>query len=130
MSEHVTRGEQEILDKAREMLSPMQRSVLLEEGNRLVTACPGAGKTRSISARASLLAARGDRVALTSYTNVGADEMARCPGAKILCASWRTTLRRYAAQLLAPVCLQTIRTSDHGLRRPADTAAGGQRRQD
>lgn len=76
MSENVSQREQDVLEMARAMLSPMQRSVVLKEGNRLITACPGAGKTRSIAARASLLAARGDRVALTSYTNVGADEMA------------------------------------------------------
>lgn len=63
--------EMSILDS----LSIAQRAVSISPGNTLVTACPGAGKTRMVSARAAYLSARGHRIALTSYTNVGAQEM-------------------------------------------------------
>jgi DNA helicase-2/ATP-dependent DNA helicase PcrA len=66
----------ELEARASRNLSAQQQAAMLHGGNKFVTACPGAGKTRSISARAAVLAARGERVALTSYTNVGADEMA------------------------------------------------------
>lgn len=63
------------LAAARQMLTDAQFAAMLGPGDRLVTACPGAGKTRAVSARAAVLASQGLRVALTSYTNVGAREM-------------------------------------------------------
>ncbi|MCR6688107.1 ATP-dependent helicase [Cellulomonas sp.] len=60
---------------AERVLTDAQRDALVNGEDRLVTACPGAGKTRAVGARAALLAAQGRRVALTSYTNVGAREM-------------------------------------------------------
>lgn len=71
-----TNDAEEVLTRAQDLLSRVQLDVMLNGANRLVTACPGAGKTRSIAARAALLATRGERLALTSYTNVGAQEIA------------------------------------------------------
>lgn len=68
--------EVQVLERAEELLSSAQRQAVLGRGDRLITACPGAGKTRSISARAALLVSRGDLIALTTYTNVGARAMA------------------------------------------------------
>lgn len=56
-------------------LSDEQRKVFLGASDRIVTACPGSGKTRGIAARAATQSASGRRVALVSFTNVGADEM-------------------------------------------------------
>jgi DNA helicase II / ATP-dependent DNA helicase PcrA len=61
--------------RAEAHLSEMQRDVMLQGGRRLVTACPGAGKTRSVGARAAVLDAEDWNVALVTYTNVAADEM-------------------------------------------------------
>jgi len=64
-----------ISDRAAELLSPKQINTMLSDGNRLITACPGAGKTRSTGARAALLDERSLNVSLATYTNVAADEM-------------------------------------------------------
>ena len=60
-----------------EDLSPKQKNVAEHQGDVIVTACPGAGKTRTVAARAARLSQSNKRVALTSYTNVGADEIVR-----------------------------------------------------
>lgn len=49
--------------------------VAISGSNLLVTACPGSGKTRATAGRAALKIASGSRLALLSYTNVGADEL-------------------------------------------------------
>lgn len=65
------------VEAVRRGLSKQQKEVFIRAGDRLVTACPGAGKTRGIAARASLFMSHGERVALTTFTNVGADEIRR-----------------------------------------------------
>jgi DNA helicase-2/ATP-dependent DNA helicase PcrA len=57
-------------------LTDQQRAVVDAEGNFLLLACPGSGKTRSAAERVSRLsAAPGTKVAVCSYTNVGADRL-------------------------------------------------------
>lgn len=56
-------------------LTEKQKKVVHLSSNHIVTACPGAGKTRSVAARAVALVENGKRIALTSFTNVGADEI-------------------------------------------------------
>lgn len=57
-------------------LSDEQAAAMLGRGDLFLTACPGSGKTRSIAARVAMLAKRGEALALLSYTNTGADEIA------------------------------------------------------
>ncbi|GAA1549318.1 ATP-dependent helicase [Kribbella lupini] len=81
------------------LLSEMQQQTMLAGGGRLVTACPGAGKTRSVGARAAVLDADGLRVALVTYTNVAADEMrgtlARDYGARLADQHYVGTLHSF-----------------------------------
>ncbi|MDG5481988.1 UvrD-helicase domain-containing protein [Mycolicibacterium gadium] len=57
-------------------LSDQQKLVVNAEGNFLLLACPGSGKTRSAAARAAnLIRASGPKVAVCSYTNVGANRI-------------------------------------------------------
>ncbi|MFI7163826.1 UvrD-helicase domain-containing protein [Rhodococcus erythropolis] len=58
-------------------LSDDQAAAMLGEGDLILTACPGSGKTRSIAARMAMLVSEGEALALVSYTNTGADEIAR-----------------------------------------------------
>lgn len=58
------------------MLTEQQRVVVDADGNFLLLACPGSGKTRSAAERVARLAGpRGTKVAVCSYTNVGADRI-------------------------------------------------------
>lgn len=57
-------------------LSEAQASAVLEGTNLFLKACPGAGKTRSVAARAAKLVHEGKSLALLSYTRVGAAEIA------------------------------------------------------
>lgn len=57
-------------------LTDQQQAVCDAPGDFLLLACPGSGKTRSAAARVGQLADRGQRVAICSYTNVGADRIA------------------------------------------------------
>ena len=61
-------------------LTGQQRSVVGADGDFLLVACPGSGKTRAGAARVGALAADGKRVAICSYTNVGADRIAAVIG--------------------------------------------------
>ena len=65
-----------LISVLRDRLSARQFDIATGDGNALVTACPGSGKTRTVAARAAWLDSSGKRVALASYTNVGADEIA------------------------------------------------------
>jgi superfamily I DNA/RNA helicase len=56
-------------------LTDDQEAVAQAEGNFLLIACPGSGKTRSAAARVGVLTDAGQRVAICSYTNVGADRI-------------------------------------------------------
>lgn len=59
-------------------LTAQQEAVVAAEGNLLLLACPGSGKTRSAAERvAHLVATPGVKVAVCSYTNVGADRLAQ-----------------------------------------------------
>lgn len=58
-------------------LSEDQLAAVNADGNFFLLACPGSGKTRCAGARVARLAAEGTRVAATSYTNVGAEEIRR-----------------------------------------------------
>jgi superfamily I DNA/RNA helicase len=57
-------------------LTKQQHQVVGAEGNFLLLACPGSGKTRTAAARIARLEEEGKRVAACSYTNVGADRIA------------------------------------------------------
>lgn len=67
----------EVIDPLEEpgYLTADQRKVVEAASDIVLTACPGSGKTRTAAARFVLRAATGDRVAATSYTNVGVDEL-------------------------------------------------------
>jgi superfamily I DNA/RNA helicase len=57
-------------------LTPAQQLVVDHEGDLLLLACPGSGKTRAAAARVARLA--GERhLAVCSYTNVGAERIAK-----------------------------------------------------
>jgi superfamily I DNA/RNA helicase len=57
-------------------LTSAQRQVVDHDGDLFLLACPGSGKTRAAAARVARLA--GDRrMAVCSYTNVGADRIAK-----------------------------------------------------
>ena len=56
-------------------LSAQQFEAASGEGDFFLLACPGSGKTRTAGARFAELCSRGDRVAATSYTNVGVEEV-------------------------------------------------------
>lgn len=56
-------------------LTKAQRDVVDHDGNFLLLACPGSGKTRAAAARVERLAP-ARRLAVCSYTNVGADRIA------------------------------------------------------
>jgi DNA helicase-2/ATP-dependent DNA helicase PcrA len=57
------------------MLTREQRRVVEADGDFFLRACPGSGKTKAAAARAATLMARRRRVALCSYTNVGAETL-------------------------------------------------------
>jgi DNA helicase II / ATP-dependent DNA helicase PcrA len=58
------------------ILTRQQQAVVDAEGNFLLLACPGSGKTRSAAERtARLVGSRGTKVAVCSYTNVGAERI-------------------------------------------------------
>jgi superfamily I DNA/RNA helicase len=57
-------------------LTEQQRKVVDAEGNFLLLACPGSGKTRSAAERVARLSVMSDiRIAVCSYTNVGAQRI-------------------------------------------------------
>jgi superfamily I DNA/RNA helicase len=58
------------------ILTEQQDSVVGADGNFLLLACPGSGKTRSAAERtARLIGTLGAKVAVCSYTNVGAERI-------------------------------------------------------
>lgn len=58
------------------ILSDQQRAVVDADGNFLLLACPGSGKTRSAAERtARLVRTPGTKVAVCSYTNVGGERI-------------------------------------------------------
>lgn len=58
------------------ILTEQQRAVVDAEGDVLLLACPGSGKTRSAAERAARLVSEpGKKVAICSYTNVGAERI-------------------------------------------------------
>ena len=58
-----------------DFLTADQRKVVEAPGDIVLTACPGSGKTRTAAARFVVRAGAGDRIAATSYTNAGVDEL-------------------------------------------------------
>ena len=56
-------------------LTADQRKIVEAAGDIELTACPGSGKTRTAAARFVVRTRAGHRVAATSYTNVGVDEL-------------------------------------------------------
>ncbi|HEV7529030.1 MAG TPA: UvrD-helicase domain-containing protein [Solirubrobacteraceae bacterium] len=58
-------------------LTDAQREIVRTEGDFLLLACPGSGKTRAAAARVMRVAGEpGTKVAACSYTNVGAERIA------------------------------------------------------
>lgn len=83
-------------------LTVQQRHVVTADGDFLLLACPGSGKTRSAAARVGARIADGDKVAICSYTNVGADrfrtvlgEMHTIPGPEHIVSTLHGFLLRY-----------------------------------
>jgi DNA helicase-2/ATP-dependent DNA helicase PcrA len=59
------------------ILTEQQQAVVDSQGNFLLLACPGSGKTRSAAERtARLVRTAGTKIAVCSYTNVGAERIA------------------------------------------------------
>lgn len=57
-------------------LTPRQQDIVGAPGNFVLLACPGSGKTRAAAHRvARLIGQPGTKVAVCSYTNVGADRL-------------------------------------------------------
>src|SRR5689334_9194587 len=58
-------------------LTPQQRQIVDAEGNFLLLACPGSGKTHSAAHRAARLVTPPNqrRLAVCSYTNAGAERL-------------------------------------------------------
>ena len=56
-------------------LTDQQLALVTADGDFLLIACPGSGKTRTAAARVGALADAGQKVAVCSYTNVGADRI-------------------------------------------------------
>lgn len=84
-------------------LTPLQNLLVGAPGNRLVTACPGAGKTLTLGARTARLIRDGNRVALTSYTNVGADELEAASasfGVSVTTSGFAGTLNQFLARYI------------------------------
>ena len=57
-------------------LTDQQQAVVRADGDFLLIACPGSGKTRSAAARVGTTIASKRKVAVCSYTNVGANRIA------------------------------------------------------
>lgn len=65
-------------------LTEAQQGVVDGQGDFVLLACPGSGKTRAAAARVARLAARpGMKVAACSYTNVGAERIGSMLGAPL-----------------------------------------------
>jgi superfamily I DNA/RNA helicase len=62
-------------------LTEQQREIVDADGNFLLLACPGSGKTRSAAARVRKKITDGHKVAVCSYTNVGANRFQTMLGA-------------------------------------------------
>jgi DNA helicase-2/ATP-dependent DNA helicase PcrA len=58
-------------------LSPEQAAAVINTSNVFVRACPGSGKTRSVAARVAWMHEEQKKLALLSFTRVGADEISR-----------------------------------------------------
>lgn len=89
-------------------LTDAQQQVVDAEGNFLLLACPGSGKTRSAAARvACLVRAPGLKVAACSYTNVGAQRIATMLGVPLapehFLGTVHTLLLRYVVYPFANV---------------------------
>lgn len=56
-------------------LNPEQREVALHRGNCLAIACPGSGKTKTLSSKAALFLQEGARVAAVTFTRDAALEL-------------------------------------------------------
>ena len=60
-------------------LNPQQRQICMDEGNILLTACPGSGKTRTLTYKLAYIVEKNNNsrklnIAIT-YTNRAADEI-------------------------------------------------------
>jgi DNA helicase-2/ATP-dependent DNA helicase PcrA len=56
-------------------LNPEQRQVALHSGHTLAIACPGAGKTKTMATKASMLLDQGDKVCAVTFTRDAALEL-------------------------------------------------------
>jgi DNA helicase II / ATP-dependent DNA helicase PcrA len=70
-------GHGRVTDALREpgFLTAHQFRVVEADGNLFLVACPGSGKTRAGGVRVARLMSDGKRVAATSYTNVGVEQI-------------------------------------------------------
>lgn len=102
-------------------LTPAQADIVRADGDFLLLACPGSGKTRSAAARVGRLAdTPAMKIAACSYTNVGADRIAsmlHAPlGPQHFLGTVHTLLLRYVvypfAQLLGARQGPEIRVGD------------------
>lgn len=94
-------------------LTPAQRLVVEAPPDFLLTACPGSGKTRTAGARFVARADAGERVAATSYTNIGVDqirgvissELGRVVGPESFIGTVHQFLLRYVFQPFAHIVM-------------------------
>lgn len=84
-------------------LTTLQEILVGAAGNCLVTACPGAGKTLTLGARTARLIRDGKKVALTSYTNVGANELEAASvsfGESVITSGFAGTLNQFLTRYI------------------------------
>jgi DNA helicase II / ATP-dependent DNA helicase PcrA len=78
------------------ILTEDQQGVVDADGNFLLLACPGSGKTRAAAARVARLASTGGaKVAVCSYTNVGAARLSAMIGAPLAAQHFLGTLHGF-----------------------------------
>ena len=63
-------------------LSKSQAAAMIDTSDVLLLACPGSGKTLAVAGRIAWQVSRGTRLALLSFTNVGAQEISRVAAAQ------------------------------------------------
>ncbi len=94
-------------------LTRAQRHVVDAPPDFLLTACPGSGKTRTAGARFVVRAEAGDRVAATSYTNIGVEqirgvissELGRIVGPESFVGTFHQFLLRYVFHPFAHIVM-------------------------
>ena len=97
-------------------LSVLQKTAVLGDGNFLLTACPGSGKTTSIAGRVAQLTREAKSVALLSYTKIGRDELTRSiqdqHGVELSSESYVGTIHSFVSRYLVRPFAHILTGSD------------------